>query len=124
MLTELVFLVETLQYYFINQKPILEKRTINMKKLALITLTTLALLGTQNTKATDLTKDEYITQLETRVKQLEQNQFIAPEYLSDDTVDYYAAYQIIKAYNGQEYDSRVNWTVNEHSVTIELSEGL
>ena len=39
-----------------------------MKKLALITLTTLALLGTQSTKATDLTKDEYITQLETRVK--------------------------------------------------------
>lgn len=95
-----------------------------MKKLALITLTTLALLGTQNTKATDLTKDEYITQLETRVKQLEQNQFIEPQDLSDDTVDYYAAYQIIKAYNGQSYDERVNWTVNEHSVTIELGEGL
>ena len=95
-----------------------------MKKLALITLTTLALLGTQSTKATDLSKDEYITQLETRVKQLEQNQFIAPEELSDDTVDYYAAYQIIKAYNGQDYDSRVNWTINEHSVEIELGEGL
>lgn len=95
-----------------------------MKKLALITLATLALLGTQNTKATDLTKDEYITQLETRVKQLEQNQFIAPQDLSDDTIDYYAAYQIIKAYNGQEYDTRVQWEVNEHSVTIELGEGL
>ena len=95
-----------------------------MKKLALITLATLALLGTQNTKATDLSKDEYITQLETRVKQLESEKFILPQDLSDDTVDYYAAYQIIKAYNGQDYDSRVNWTVNEHSVTIELGEGL
>lgn len=95
-----------------------------MKKLALITLTTLALLGTHNTKATDLNKDEYITQLETRVKQLEQNQFIEPQELSDDTVDYYAAYQILKAYNGQSYDERVQWEVNEHSVTIELGEGL
>lgn len=95
-----------------------------MKKLALITLTTLTLLGTQAPKATDLSKDEYITQLETRVKQLEQSQFIEPEELSDDTIDYYAAYQIIKAYNGQEYDTRVQWEVNEHSVTIELGEGL
>lgn len=95
-----------------------------MKKLTLITLTTLALLGTQSTKATDLNKDEYITQLETRVKQLEQNQFIEPQELSDDTVDYYAAYQILKAYNGQSYDERVQWEVNEHSVTIELGEGL
>lgn len=95
-----------------------------MKKLALITLTTLALLGTQSTKATDLSKDEYITQLETRVKQLEENQFIEPKELSDDTVDYYAAYQIIKAYNGQDYDNRVNWTVNENSIEIELGEGL
>lgn len=95
-----------------------------MKKLALITLATLALLGTQSTKATDLSKDEYITQLETRVKQLEQTQFIKPQDLSDDTVDYYAAYQILKAYNGQEYDTRVQWEVNEHSVTIELGEGL
>lgn len=95
-----------------------------MKKLALITLTTLALLGTQNTKATDLTKDEYITQLETRVKQLEQSQFIEPQELSDDTVDYYAAYQILKAYNGQSYDERVNWSVNENSIEIELGEGL
>ena len=95
-----------------------------MKKLALITLTTLALLGTQSTKATDLSKDEYITQLETRVKQLEQNQFMAPEDLSDDTVDYYAAYQIIKAYNGQEYDTRVQWEVKENSIEINLGEGL
>ena len=95
-----------------------------MKKLALITLATLALLGTQSTTATDLSKDEYITQLETRVKQLEQTQFIKPQDLSDDTVDYYAAYQILKAYNGQEYDTRVQWEVNEHSVTIELGEGL
>lgn len=92
-----------------------------MKKLALITLTTLALLGTQNTKATDLSKDEYITQLETRVKQLEQSQFIQPQDLSDDTVDYYAAYQIIKAYNGLEYDENITWTVNENSITIELN---
>ena len=95
-----------------------------MKKLALITLTTLALLGTQNTKATDLTKDEQIESLQARIHQLEQNQFIAPEDLSDDTVDYYAAYQIIKAYNGQEYDTRVNWSVNENSIEIELGEGL
>lgn len=95
-----------------------------MKKLTLITLTTLALLGTQPTKATDLSKDEYITQLENKIQQLEQNQFIKPEELSDDTIDYYSAYQILKAYNGLEYDSRVNWTVNEHSVTIELGEGL
>lgn len=95
-----------------------------MKKLALITLTTLALLGTQSPKATDLTKDEYITQLETRVKQLEQNQFIAPEELSDDTVDYYAAYQILKAYNGLDYDERVQWEVKENSIEINLSEGL
>ena len=95
-----------------------------MKKLTLITLTTLALLGTQSTKATDLSKDEQIESLQARIHQLEQNQFIKPEELSDDTVDYYAAYQIIKAYNGQDYDSRVNWTVNEHSVTIELGEGL
>lgn len=96
-----------------------------MKKLALITLTTLALLGTQSTKATDLTKDEYITQLETRVKQLEQNQFIEPQELSEDTVDYYAAYQILKAYNGQSYDERVNWSVNEdNTITINLGEGL
>lgn len=95
-----------------------------MKKLALITLTTLALLGTQSTKATDLTKDEQIESLQARIHQLEQNQFIAPEDLSDDTVDYYAAYQIIKAYNGQEYDTRVNWSVNENSIEIELGEGL
>lgn len=95
-----------------------------MKKLTLITLATLAILGTQSTQATDLTKDEYITQLETRVKQLEQSQFIQPQDLSDDTVDYYAAYQIIKAYNGQEYDTRVNWSVNENSIEINLGEGL
>ena len=96
-----------------------------MKKLALITLTTLALLGTQNTKATDLNKDEYITQLETRVKQLEEQKFALPEDVSDDTVDYYAAYQILKAYNGQSYDERVNWSVNEdNTITIELGEGL
>ena len=95
-----------------------------MKKLALITLTTLALLGTQSTKATDLTKDEQIESLQARIHQLEQNQLIAPEDLSDDTVDYYAAYQIIKAYNGQEYDTRVNWSVNENSIEIELGEGL
>ena len=96
-----------------------------MKKLALITLATLTLLGTQPTQATDLSKDEYITQLETRVKQLEENQFIAPQDLSDDTVDYYAAYQILKAYNGQSYDERVNWSVNEdNTITIELGEGL
>lgn len=95
-----------------------------MKKLALITLTTLALLGTQNTKATDLSKDEQIESLQARIHQLEQSQFVEPQDLSDDTVDYYAAYQIIKAYNGQEYDTRVQWEVNEHSVTIELGEGL
>lgn len=95
-----------------------------MKKLALITLATLALLGTQSPKATDLSKDEYITQLETRVKQLEQNQFIKPEELSDDTIDYYSAYQILKAYNGQEYDTRVQWEVNEHDIKINLGEGL
>lgn len=96
-----------------------------MKKLVLITLTTLALLGTQNTKATDLSKDEQIESLQARIHQLEQNQFIAPEELSDDTVDYYAAYQILKAYNGQSYDERVNWSVNEdNTITIELGEGL
>lgn len=92
-----------------------------MKKLALITLTTLALLGTQNTKATDLSKDEYITQLENKIQQLEQNQFIEPQDLSDDTVDYYAAYNIVKAYNGLEYDENITWTVNENSITIELN---
>ena len=95
-----------------------------MKKLALITLTTLALLGTQNTKATDLSKDEQIESLQARIHQLEQNQFIAPEELSDDTVDYYAAFQIIKAYNGQEYDERVQWEVKENSIEINLGEGL
>lgn len=96
-----------------------------MKKLALITLTTLTLLGTQAPKATDLSKDEYITQLENKIHQLEQNQFIEPQDLSDDTVDYYAAYQILKAYNGQSYDERVNWSVNEdNTITIELGEGL
>ena len=101
------------------------KEENNMKKLALITLTTLAILGAQSTKATDLTKDEQIESLQARIHQLEQNQFIAPEELSDDTVDYYAAYQIIKAYNNQDYDSRVNWSVNEdNTITIELGEGL
>ena len=95
-----------------------------MKKLALITLTTLTLLGTQSTKATDLTKDEYITQLENKIQQLEQNQFIAPEELSDDTIDYYSAYQILKAYNGLDYDERVQWEVKENSIEINLSEGL
>lgn len=95
-----------------------------MKKLALITLTTLTLLGTQAPKATDLSKDEQIESLQARIHQLEQNQFIEPQELSDDTVDYYAAYQILKAYNGQSYDERVQWEVNEHSVTIELGEGL
>lgn len=95
-----------------------------MKKLALITLATLALLGTQSTQATDLSKDEYITQLETRVKQLEQNQFIEPQDLSDDTVDYYSAYQILKAYNGLDYDTRVQWEVKENSIEINLGEGL
>lgn len=95
-----------------------------MKKLALITLTTLALLGTQPTQATDLSKDEQIESLQARIHQLEQSQFVEPQDLSDDTVDYYAAYQILKAYNGQEYDTRVQWEVNEHSVTIELGEGL
>lgn len=95
-----------------------------MKKLALITLTTLALLGTRNTKATDLSKDEYITQLETRVKQLESEKFILPQDLSDDTIDYYSAYQIIKAYNNQNYDTRVQWEVKENSIEINLGEGL
>lgn len=95
-----------------------------MKKLTLITLATLALLGTQPTQATDLSKDEQIESLQARIHQLEQNQFIEPQELSDDTVDYYAAFQIIKAYNGQEYDTRVQWTVNENSIEIELGEGL
>lgn len=95
-----------------------------MKKLALITLTTLAFLGTQSTKATDLSKDEYITQLENKIQQLEEQQFTLPQDLSDDTVDYYAAYQIIKAYNGQEYDTRVQWEVKENSIEIELGDGL
>lgn len=95
-----------------------------MKKLTLITLTTLALLGTQSPKATDLSKDEQIESLQARIHQLEQNQFIAPQDLSDDTVDYYAAYQIIKAYNGQSYDERVQWEVNEHDIKINLGEGL
>lgn len=92
-----------------------------MKKLALITLATLALLGTQNTKATDLSKDEQIESLQARIHQLEQSQFIEPQDLSDDTVDYYAAYQILKAYNGLEYDENITWTVNENSITIELN---
>ena len=92
-----------------------------MKKLALITLTTLALLGTQPTKATDLSKDEYITQLETKIQRLEEQQFTLPQDLSDDTVDYYAAYNILKAYNGLEYDENITWTVNENSITIELN---
>lgn len=92
-----------------------------MKKLALITLTTLALLGTQSTQATDLTKDEYITQLENKIHQLEQNQFIKPEELSDDTIDYYSAYQILKAYNGLDYDESITWTVNENNIVIELN---
>lgn len=92
-----------------------------MKKLALITLTTLALLGTQNTKATDLSKDEYITQLETKIQRLEEQQFTLPQDLSDDTVDYYAAYQIIKAYNGLEYDENITWTVNDNNIVIELN---
>ena len=95
-----------------------------MKKLALITLTTLALLGTQNTKATDLSKDEQIESLQARIHQLEQSQFVEPQDLSDDTVDYYAAYQIIKAYNGQEYDTRVQWEVKENSIEINVGEGL
>lgn len=97
------------------------KEENNMKKLALITLTTLALLGTQPTQATDLTKDEQIESLQARIHQLEQNQFIEPEDLSDDTVDYYAAYQIIKAYSGLDYDENITWTVNENSITIELN---
>lgn len=92
-----------------------------MKKLALITLTTLALLGTQSTKATDLTKDEYITQLETKIQRLEEQKFALPEDVSDDTIDYYAAYQIIKAYNNLEYDENITWTVNENSITIDLN---
>ena len=95
-----------------------------MKKLALITLTTLALLGTQSTKATDLSKDEQIESLQARIHQLEQNQFIQPTELSDDTVDYYAAYQILKAYSGQSYDERVQWEVKENSIEINLGEGL
>lgn len=95
-----------------------------MKKLTLITLATLALLGTQPTQATDLSKDEQIESLQARIHQLEQNQFIAPEDLSDDTVDYYAAYQILKAYNGQEYDTRVQWEVKDNSIEINLGEGL
>lgn len=92
-----------------------------MKTLALITLATLAILGTQSTKATDLSKDEYITQLENKIQQLEQNQFIQPQELSDDTIDYYAAYNILKAYNGLDYDESITWTVNDNSITIDLN---
>ena len=92
-----------------------------MKKLTLITLATLTLLGTQSTKATDLSKDEYITQLETRVKQLEEQKFILPQDLSDDTIDYYAAYNIVKAYNGLDYDESITWTVNDTNIVIELN---
>lgn len=95
-----------------------------MKKLTLITLATLALLGTQSTKATDLSKDEQIESLQARIHQLEQSQFIQPQDLSDDTADYYAAYQILKAYNGQSYDERVQWEVKENSIEINLGEGL
>lgn len=92
-----------------------------MKKLALITLATLALLGTQSPKATDLTKDEYITQLENKIQRLEEQQFALPEEISDDTIDYYAAYQIIKAYNGLDYDENITWTVNDNNIVIELN---
>lgn len=92
-----------------------------MKKLTLITLATLALLGTQSTKATDLSKDEYITQLENKIQRLEEQQFTLPQDLSDDTIDYYAAYNILKAYNGLEYDENITWTVNENNITIELN---
>ena len=92
-----------------------------MKKLVLMTLTTLALLGTQNTKATDLSKDEYITQLENKIQQLESEKFILPQDLSDDTIDYYAAYNIVKAYNGLDYDESITWTVNDTNIVIELN---
>lgn len=92
-----------------------------MKKLALITLATLALLGTQSTKATDLSKDEYITQLENKIQQLEEQQFTLPQDLSDDTIDYYAAYNIVKAYNGLDYDESITWTVNDTNIVIELN---
>ena len=92
-----------------------------MKKLALVTLATLAILGTQSTKATDLSKDEYITQLENKIQQLEQNQFIKPEELSDDTIDYYAAYNILKAYNGLDYDESITCPVNENNIVSELN---
>lgn len=92
-----------------------------MKKLALITLTTLAILGTQSTKATDLSKDEYITQLENKIQQLESEKFILPQDLSDDTIDYYAAYNIVKAYNGLDYDESITWTVNDTNIVIELN---
>lgn len=92
-----------------------------MKKLTLITLATLALLGTQSTKATDLSKDEYITQLETKIQRLEEQQFTLPQDLSDDTIDYYAAYNIVKAYNGLDYDESITWTVNENNIVIELN---
>lgn len=95
-----------------------------MKKLTLITLATLALLGTQPTQATDLSKDEQIESLQARIHQLEHSQFIEPQELSDDTIDYYSAYQIVKAYNGQAYDERVQWEVKEHSIEINLGEGL
>lgn len=92
-----------------------------MKKLALITLTTLALLGTQPTKATDLSKDEQIESLQARIHQLEEQKFALPEDVSDDTIDYYSAYQIIKAYNGLEYDENITWTVNDNNIVIELN---
>lgn len=95
-----------------------------MKKLTLITLATLALLGTQSTQATDLSKDEYITQLENKIQQLEEQKFTLPEDVSDDTIDYYSAYQILKAYNGFDYDERVQWEVKENSIEINLGEGL
>lgn len=92
-----------------------------MKKLTLITLTTLAILGTQSPKATDLTKDEYITQLENKIQQLEEQKFALPEDVSDDTIDYYAAYNILKAYNGLDYDESITWTVNDNNIVIELN---
>lgn len=92
-----------------------------MKKLTLITLATLALLGTQSTQATDLSKDEYITQLENKIQRLEEQKFALPEDVSDDTIDYYAAYNILKAYNGLEYDENITWTVNDNSITIDLN---
>lgn len=102
-----------------------------MKTIKTITITALSFLSLgffANTSASNPTQNEQfeqlhakIEQLETENKQLKAGFFPEASELSDDIPDYYAALEIVKAYNDLEYDKNVKWKINENGTSMNVN---